>query len=483
MIEHSKAGRRRTTRRMMKRRRITMIIALSLLIVIIGAAVLIHASKMKANGIADTTSQSAIPNVSDTVKNALQETTATKHADLVRKFPYPYDAMLAISSDADMATLEKFEVYHRFLNTKEQTPYGPGLGLDIGDSTWFYIANDTSGKVDGEGHSVDYSMSYFQGTDPNKPKDAEKIVHYFKAGWIDSIHTFGDFSRNDRSIKFTRDLAVAAWKEMNQSGFKPEVWINHGSPTNAQNFGAYSPKNHFFDYQEGDNPKSPYYHTDLTLKNGIRYVWNSTGSNQFSWDDPLFPIDLRDGQKVWGFHRYTHDLNKGKLDWTWETPLISRQITKARLDQLDQEGKYSIVTQHLGKGSQEFPFTPEGVQSLNLLKSYNDDGKILVARTSRLLNYARSRKYVHYSVAQVEGKTYINVNTIDDPVLGTSIPEMDEIRGLTFYVDDPDDTYLLLNLNPINEEEIQRNPQDKMGKKSIGIKWFKPDYTDYTSDQ
>ncbi|WP_088186065.1 hypothetical protein [Desulfosporosinus sp. FKA] len=163
----------------------------------------------------------------------------------------------------------------------------------------------------------------------------------------------------------------------------------------------------------------------------------------------MFPIHLRDGQKVWGFHRYTNERNKGKINWTWETQFISKQITKTRLDQLAHDGKYSIVTQHLGKGSAGFPFTQEGIQSLELLKSYNDEGKILVARTSRLLDYARSHKYVHYSVAQLSGKTYININSIDDSVLGSSVPSMDEIRGLTFYVDDPSNTFLLLNLSPI----------------------------------
>ncbi|WP_407309726.1 hypothetical protein [Desulfosporosinus sp. SB140] len=483
MIEHSRAWHRAIRRR--RRSRITLI-AFTFLLLLICLIMFKHTEKMTsskaiANTTTNTTTQSLTSKIPDAVKNALQGAILAKHPDLLRKFPYPFNAMLAISSDADMTTLEEFEEYHRFLNTKEQTPYGEGLGLDIGDSTWFYIANDTSEKVDKDGHSVDYSMSYFQGVDPQKLKDSKKIVHYFKVGWIDSLHTFGDFSRNDHLIKFTRSLAVAAWDAMNQSGFKPEVWINHGSETNVQNFGVYN-SHTLFKYQQGDNPKSPYYHTDLTLKNGIRYVWNSMGGNQFSYDDPLFPLHLRDGQNVWGFYRYTNELNKGKIDWTWETQFISRQITKTRLDQLVQEGKYSVVTQHLGKGSNGFPFTKEGIQTLHLLKTYNDEGKILVARTSRLLDYARSHKYVHYSVVQLDGKTYININSIDDLVLGSTVPSIDDIRGLTFYVNDPSNTCLLLNLNPISTDEIQYNSQDGNGKKSIEIKWYKPDYTDYTKE-
>lgn len=372
--------------------------------------------------------------ISDAVKHMIESSTNTTSMAQLRKFPYPYDAMLAISSDVDYATVEEFETYHQFLNTLEQTSHGPGLGLDIGDSSWFYVANDSLMNIDKEEHKVEHSMSYFQGLDSNTLKDADKITHYYKVGWIDSLHSFGDFSRSDQGIKFTRALAVDAWKAMNDSGFKPKVWINHGSESNVQNFGAYNPNN-LFKYQAGDDPKSPYYHTDLTLDNGIRYVWNSIGMSQFSYDNPLFPIKLRDGKQVWGFNRYTHDVVNGKYDWTWETHELHCQITEKRLEQLVQERKFSIVAQHLGKGSDGFPFNPIDIQALQVLKTYQDEGKVLVARTSRLLDYARTEKFLRYNSVQIEGKTYININTIKDPVLGHATPTLDEIRGLTFYVD------------------------------------------------
>ncbi|WP_425806470.1 hypothetical protein ACHOLT_05980 [Desulfitobacterium sp. Sab5] len=397
----------------------------------------------------------------------------------VRKFPYPYQSMLAISSDIDSTSLAEFEDYHRFLNTKEKTPYGQGLGLDIADSAWMYIADNYGDKLDHEGHSLVNSMSYFQGVNPKVPKDADKIIHYYKAGWIDSLHTFGDFSRNDKKLLFSRELADLAWKEMRTSGFMPEVWINHGTETNVQNFGAYNPKGFSF-YQAGDDPKSPYYHTDLTLGNGIKFVWNSVGMSQFSYDDPLFPIKLRDGKQVWGFYRYAYDMAAGKRIWTWEVHELPRQFNKAHLDELAQNEKYSVVAQHLGKGYEALAFNTNDVQALQLLKKYQDDRKILVARTERLLNYDRVNHYIRFSVLQSEGKFYINLTKIEDPVLGESTPILEDVRGLTFYVNDPGQYTLLINSVPIPDQEIQRNGADKSGKQSIGIKWFEPDYTDYT---
>jgi len=417
--------------------------------------------------------------ISETVRHTLESVPDKTSMVPLRKFPYPYDAMLAISSDIDNTTVEKFETYHQFLNTLEQTSHGPGLGLDIGDSAWLFVVNDSLLNLDQEGHKAEYSMAYFQGLNVNVRKDSEKISHYFKVGWIDSLHSFGDFSRNDGSVKFTRDLAVAAWKTMNESGFKPKVWINHGSESNVQNFGAYNPKT-LFKYQAGDNPKSPYYHTDLTLDNGIRYVWNSIGMSQFSYDNPLFPIKLRDGRQVWGFQRYTHDVVNGKYDWTWETHELHRQITEQRLKQLVLENKFSIVAQHLGKGSDGFPFNPIDIQALRLLKTFQDEGQVLVARTSRLLDYARTQKCVRYSNVQIEGKTYININSIEDSILKPTTPTMDDIRGLTFYVEDPDKTFVLLNMNLISNEELQKNGPDRSNKRSIGVKWYRPDYADYS---
>lgn len=436
--------------------------------------------KTFGNGQSISTQPDSVNNESKTQQAFTAEMVPVTDQDVkVRKFPYPYQSMLAISSDIDLTSLAEFEDYHRFLNTKEKTPYGQGLGLDIADSAWMYVADNYSDKLDHEGHPAAYSMSYFQGVDPKVTKDAAKIIHYYKAGWIDSLHTFGDFSRNDKKSLFTRELADLAWKEMRTSGFMPKVWINHGTETNVQNFGAYNAKG-FSYYQAGDDPKSPYYHTDLTLGNGIKFVWNSVGMSQFSYDDPLFPIKLRDGKQVWGFYRYAYDVAAGKRIWTWEVHELPRQLNKAHLEELVQGGKYAVVAQHLGKGYGALAFTANDVQALQLLKSYQDDRKILVARTERLLNYARVNHYIRYSILKSESKFYINLTKIEDPVLGESTPILEDVRGLTFYVNNPEQYSILINSVPISDEDIQRNAADKTGKQSIGVKWFEPDYTDYT---
>lgn len=416
--------------------------------------------------------------VPDSLRAQLQ---AGKAPDkLLRKFPYPYGAMLAISSDIDDTTPEEFSEYHRFLNTKEDTPNGPGLGLDVGDSFWMYMGNNQPNKTDSYNHGLDGVLTYFQGTDPTKKHFNEEIKHYWKAGWLDSMHTFGDFSRKNHSdAVFKREYAVAAWDAMKKDGINLEVWINHGNESNVDAFGAYDP-NRFSVYQAGDNPNSPYYHTDLTIKNGVHFVWNSVGEAQMGWDSPLFEIKLRDGQKVWGFHRYTQDYTKSGIDWNWVPREITRQLNKGNLDSIVEHGQYAVIAQHLGGYNIGFPFDDKGVQALRLLAKYQDDGKVLVARTSRLLKYEVARKYVNVSTAEQDGETWLNVTAIQDPIFGAQPLSTDAVRGLTFYVKNPERTHLLVDMKPIRPEDYQFNPADATGKPSVGIRWFKPDTTDYT---
>lgn len=398
----------------------------------------------------------------------------------MRKFPYPYQSMLSITSDIDETTPEEFAQVHRFLNTHEKTRYGQGLGLDIADSFFVYMGNDATHTVDAKKHHYDRVLSYFQGTDPQKKHNADLIAHYWKAGWIDSMHAYGDFSRkNRRDITFRRSLAEQAWPQLHRDGIDCEVWINHGNSANVENFGGYL-KDKFSAYQEGDNPKSPFYHTDVTLPNGIRFVWNSHGGKDYGVDDPVHAVTLRDGQRVWAFNRYTQDLVHNKIEWRWSPNQLRNQLSREHLDQLVAKGQYAILAQHLGSQRDEQLIDKRGIQALKRLARYQQERKILVARTSRLLKYDNAKKFVHYAFVPGKDRDWLNIQSLDDPLFGAQPLLYDNLRGLTFYVPHPDKTVVLVNMEPLAEADVQVNPQDETGKRSIGIKWFEPDLKDYT---
>lgn len=420
-------------------------------------------------------------NVPDNIIDKIKNSTPTYNKQDIRKFPYPYNSMVSICSDIDDTTLEEFEEYHQFLNTTETTPHGKGLGLDIGDSMWMFLGSDFTGFTDSKGSGQDKTMTYFYRTDNKKINNSDKIINYYKCGWLDSLHTYGDFTRSDiTDISFKRQYAIDAFNELTAKNMKFKVWINHGNEANKQNFGGYNP-NSVLKCQEGDNPNSPYYNSDLVVQNGIKFLWNSQGETAFGQSNPLFTINLRDGKSIWGFHRYTNDPNNPQ-DWThWEPANIHKQITKERLDNLSQNQQYSIVTQHLGKSIPDL-FKNENIEALRLLEQYYRKKEILVARTSRLLNYALCQNYVRYSLIKDNDTTWINIQSIADPNFGEYEPTFDDIRGLTFYTDNPDNTHILLNCNPINSNYISKNDVDVSSKKSISVKWFNEDTKDHSKD-
>lgn len=419
--------------------------------------------------------QAPAPALSKAEIVALEEALAnapalTGEAAVLRKFPYPYKAMLCLISDCDSTTVETFQRVHRYLNTFEDTPYGKGLGLDISDSFFLYNGSNYD--------TAENLMTYCEGVDSNTLRDAALIKQYYDCGWLDCIHAFGDFSNSGGSV-FSRTLAERAWVLLNQAGITPKVWIDHGTYTNVQNFGSYNPNN-ASSYQMGDNPESPYYHTDITLQQSIKYVWYSRHSDAFGQDYPLSIRELRDGQKVWSFQRYTSEMKGSEIDWTWRPNRVHDQIIPERLDAIESLGQYALVANHLTVFQENEQYGQEDLEALRLLASrHYDTQTIQVARTSRVLDYALAQRYVRFKLTELDGATAIQIMSIDDPIDGEREPSLDEVRGLTFYVTDPSRTVLYLGSRPLSSG-LTQNPADETGQTSVSIPWFAPDTKDYT---
>lgn len=384
----------------------------------------------------------------------------------LRDFPYPYSAMLSIQSHIDGCTEDEFRIIHDFLNTENlSAAYGRGVGLDIGDSMWMYNFNDGTSYMENDGLSAPDYMTWFVG-DTQELNSAELIKDYWDMNYIDSIHTVGDFSRAGGDVVFSRELAETAYKTMNDKGIYPSVWINHGTETNVQNLGAYTPIT-FTKYQRGDDPNSEYYHADLMRSAGVKFIWNSINDVRFGTKNPLFPIFLRDGQKFWGFTAYTGYEGEEEYIYTWSPYDIAAVLSKDNLNKLVENREYSIIATHLGSGTLEEMMNEMNISALRVLRRYQDEGKILVARSSKLLRYAEVRSFIKYE----KNDDVINVLSIDDPVLGEYEATYNFLRGITFYVDDSDSAVLKLRSEIVPEEHIVRNPADETGKESIGFVW------------
>ncbi len=395
-------------------------------------------------------------------------------------FPPPYSAMLAISNDIDGTTLEEFREIHRFINTEEQTRMGRGVGLDFANSFWFFNFNDTDAHIDAEETAtVRDQLSYFRPGEAEESEVAAEIRHYIRAGWIDTLHSWGDFSRADvEEPVFRREHAHQAIAELKAHDLQVRVWSNHGNKANIQNFGL---GEGFAEYQEGDVPDSSGYHTDLTLQHGIQFVWNSQGSAEVGGEELIFPIELRDGRTVWGFDRYTHTVSDGEIDWLWGVHDLHHQLSEENLREIADRGWYSIVANHLGNRLADDTLPDSAVGALQRLRRHQDEGDILVARTSRLLQYHRVRDHVHYTARRdADDVVHIDIDSVDDPVLGRSVPGAGEIRGLTFALPDDSAARIYLDGEELPEDMVVR--REDGDEVSVGVEWFAPDHRDYTRE-
>ncbi len=401
----------------------------------------------------------------------------------LRKFPFPFQAMLAIASDADHVTLRKFNVVHEFLNTKKDTMLGLGLGLDVSDSFFAYNGSDSPDIVDINHTPLRDEMTFFRGVS-RQLYMGKILLRYMRAGWIDSFHSMGDYSRVDSTqTLFKRSQAEYAIAYLLKQGIHLTVTIDHGNQSNVANFGAYGYKdNPFFDYQQGANPYSPYYVADLLREIGVRFVWPDIYNGNFSMKSMLFPIHLQDGHTMWGFWRYTGRLVQGVIrgklyNLRWETEWnphdLYRQLSLRHLSELIRTHGYAIVAQHLEGNADAFVLPTSAIEALTRLAHFQDRGSILVARTSRLLMYNLVTQYLQFHTTYAKGVTTIDITRINDPVDGAWIPTLDQLHGVTFDVRDPNQVVLRVNGKLVPESWIKRSPH------TIGVVWFAPDYTNY----
>ena len=383
----------------------------------------------------------------------------TRHAGLarLRKFPYPYRAAMTILSDRHgVQTADEFRAFHRFLNTAQETPQGKGLGLEIGDTFWFY---------DELGH-----FSYFRNY-TNSPSDQASIIRdYYAAGFIDCLHTWGDFT----NMPFERKYAEWAAEEATARGMSLPIWVNHGNKKNTHNM------NFSVEHHQGATPKRPSYHADLAREAGFQFLWRfltpvigqdrklsfseqlSVGrkeahsralftvrrlvkrlimetdhlTGQFTgfYDELannhfLASAMLDDGSVCYEFRRYNnHPTN---IWHGMHVPDLLRQLRPEVLNGLVASQGYLIIYNHLEYG--EF-FHPDIVVVLRGLAERQERGEIWITTTARLIRYnVMFHRLTWREEIDASRRLTLTIDdTIDDPILGRSPVSARDLEGITF---------------------------------------------------
>jgi len=410
----------------------------------------------------------------------------------LRKFPYPYKAAFTIASDVD-DTDSKDELIH--IHTKINSKKN-GLGLEIGDSFWMYseqreLMKDSLYDIHSfykkfSGPTPFLGISIFNGLSFNESPDAEIIKEYIRKGYIDALHSYGQFAANT----FERKYGVEAIEYLKKNNLKFDVWIQHGGHENTNNVGPWP-------WQLGDNPDTKEYHTDLTVPFGIKFFWTGQMTHCIGQDgnfnletfakkivewaqdfyinkgSPIYKhknelvtiLTLDDGQKIFDFVRY---INRWGSHEITDEASLKFQLNPEILDELiDNEG-YLIQYTHLG-ANYGYPYLSyETMEMLKYAKEKQDAGELLVSTTSKLLNYYVHRKYLNWDYNLEGNNLTIIIKNISNDVEGEFIPTVKQLEGITFYIPDNVKCKILLNNKSVKFIE---NHRDYEGRKSVSIKW------------
>lgn len=363
----------------------------------------------------------------------------------VRRYPYPYKAMLAICSDLD--STPDWRTYWeivRFLNTTEATSTGPGVGLEVGNSIYFDQRPEEFAywNTDGAGRAM--------------------VRALIRSGHIDCLHSYGN-------LAITREHAGRALDELARHNLRLEVWVDHGwSPTN---FGP------DIMYGHGDEPGHPAYHADRTIPFGIRYVNRGRtssmlgqdvkpslgslftprhplrsartsakefakrvlagcGSEKYAMHGPnrlLRPTRLRDGRPVYEFLR--SNPHWGGISSCDTGAELGEVLAERMLDRLADCQGVCVLYTHLGKHCNPKRALPASTQAaLHRLAAYQQAGDIQVTTTQRLLRYVAVRDGLRYRTERHNGTLVLTVESMADPLQGERLLRLDDIRGITFEI-------------------------------------------------
>lgn len=325
------------------------------------------------------------------------------------KYPYPYRAALAIASDIDECSPERFVEIHEHLNEK--------LGLDIADSFFCTASKD---QLNWEDHR-------------------EVIFEGMRRGWIDTIHGIGDYNRMGG---FKRSVSRRYLAELAANGIRLEIFSNHGDPDNAQNL--------FHTGGRGDVKGSEEYHADLLTDYGVKFVWptwlthlvgQDRSANAWEWartypnastarrigagllaifgfvgmvdrypgNELVRLHTLRDGQQIYAFRRH----GIWRRD---DVPALAEFISAERIEELIELRGAQIIYTHLGRRWSPIP-------QFEYLKKFKE---LWIVRTSRLLRYVVVREGLKW---KARGGT-VKISAHEDPVLGKITAK--DLVGFTF---------------------------------------------------
>ncbi len=394
----------------------------------------------------------------------------------VLRYPFPFKSALSINNDLDSMTWDAFCDWHDYVNGTMPTKYGDGLGLEVADSFWIWSHLGNMALYHGSAHGkLIQSREY------------SNIVSMIEAGYIDTMHGFGEW-REEAGLP--RPRLQEALAELGRLGVHPTTYVNHGGLNMRHNMGGV-----WGYYQEGDLPSSEHYCLDLLLEHGFKYFWTDVffenekfGENKLlskkqaatlaakynarrflkpkdiaqdralaavraalSCNDEdeiveliannlLVPVTMRDGNKVMCFKRY-------RGEYSPDSANFAHQVNAKRLEELIDSEAAAVVYQHFGvwrpmampkgytgeaKKSSRTPLLDENaIWAFRFLAEKYKNKEVFITTTSRLLEYLRIVDNLELDIIDNSEKIVVNIKGVMCPAYGYEKKHAEELQGLS----------------------------------------------------
>ncbi len=394
----------------------------------------------------------------------------------LRPLPYPYKAALGLTlAPGQSLSLPDYFEALSYLNTRQTTRWGRGLGLEVGGAFTFYAPAD------------DWP-AYFNPPGPEGAANRRVFNRLLRAGWIDVLDSFGWRER------FTRNDADRALTELEHQGLAVRVWADRFP----------SADNLALEGGRGDHPSRIAYHLDLSLKAGLRYFWLGRTTPILGQDVPvgldgftcqmgsqglvsslwnlgralgdyvlavvglprgdafrgnrlLAPVSFKDGSIAYEYLRY-RPLGR---------PAGLLALNPDCLDSLAAKGGKMIVYHELKPiGGQVW--SPAELAVLEDLARRRRRGELLVTTAARLLTFTQVVDGLKWRFEQEGSRVRIYLESLDDAVTGPRPPKLEELAGLTFYVPRAAEARVFLKGKEVT---IRRCLIDHTGRESVSLPW------------
>ena len=325
---------------------------------------------------------------------------------MIRLYPYPYKAWLALANDPDNTTPEGWKELHQFIWEELQLPFADSL--------------------------------FIRSFNQNLPNQVNLVDHpeIASAHAYDTIHTWGDYMHAQRR-GFNRKDAVEGIEILKKHGIQPRVWIDHAQFEgnllhNSKRGGVPTEKD-----ASGHVYRNFMYTLDHIQKLGIHYVWTGTITEGIGQDRKIsaqefmnrytsskvklavkillykmtgllrapqlpdnrqyFAKEFADGSTMYCFLRYG----------TWKDADIyglGNILEASKIEALLNKGGTAAVYTHLGKRPidkmDESRHIPEKTRNaLRYLASKYEDRQLMISPLHQMLDYLVIRDHIQIDVS------------------------------------------------------------------------------------